>query len=389
MATRCSGGCIEPRVTGRFRGDAGTAAHGGAGAVKRIALLAVPLLGLGGLGAWVAATGGVAGPSPVNSAPEMATVRRLDLGAGVLATGVVRPQVGAEVAVGSRVSGVLARLHATVGDRVRAGALLAELDPAELEARAERAAAALESARVERDFARRRYERTEALARTQVIARAELEDAERAYRAADARVREADAAHRDADIQLGFTRIRAPISGVVASVSTQVGETVAASFAAPTFLTVIDLDRLEVWAYVDETDIGRVEVGLPATFTVDAYPAEEFPATVTAIRPGAEVRNGVVNYITVLEIGDLDGRTLRPEMTATVTIRLDAGADVLAVPNAAVREDAGGTYALVPGPRGPERRALHTGIRGRTHTEVVAGLAEGERVLLDAGGANR
>jgi macrolide-specific efflux system membrane fusion protein len=187
---------------------------------------------------------------------------------------------------------------------------------------------------------------------------------------------------RAARIQLDYTVIRAPISGVVASVSTQVGETVAASFASPTFVTIIDLERLEIWAYVDETDIGRVEVGQEARFTVDTYPDTGFRGTVTAIQPQAEIVDNVVNYVTLIEIGHTEGKTLRPEMTTTVNILLDGREDVLTLPNGAVRRDSEGTFALVPGPDGPVRRTIRTGYRGSDHTEVLEGLTEEEEVLV-------
>ncbi|MDH3734217.1 MAG: efflux RND transporter periplasmic adaptor subunit, partial [Gemmatimonadota bacterium] len=222
------------------------------------------------------------------AARQTAAAELRTIGSTVLATGVVRPQVGAEVAVGSRVSGVLRRLYVTVGDRVRQGDLLAELDPTEFEARREQAAASLETARIEHGFARQQFERAQGLLEGQVIAQTEYDEAERAFKTAGARVREAEASLRSSEIQVDFTKIRAPIAGVVASVTTQVGETVAASFAAPTFVTIIDLDRLEVWAYVDETDIGRIEVGQDATFTVDTYLGTDFEGVVTAIQPQAE-----------------------------------------------------------------------------------------------------
>jgi macrolide-specific efflux system membrane fusion protein len=280
------------------------------------------------------------------------------------------------------VSGVLRRLHVTVGERVARGAMLAELDPTEFQARLALAEAELESALVDRDFASRQLDRARGLLAGDVISQVEFDETERAFRSADARVRQAEAGRRSAEIQLGYTEIRAPISGVVASVTTQVGETVAASFAAPTFVTIIDLDRLEVWAYVDETDIGRVEPGQRATFTVDTYVGEPFEAVVTAIQPQAEIQNNVVNYITLLDIGDHRGFTLRPEMTTSVSIDLDGAGEVLAVPNAAIRRDGDSEYVLVPGAEGPDRREVRTGRRGRTHTEIAQGLAEGDSVLI-------
>lgn len=347
-------------------------------------IVLIVALAMAAAGGWYARAAGLL--SPVQAAP-VADVRTGtavvgNLGATVLATGVIRPKVGAEVAVGSRVSGILRYLHVTVGDRVRAGQLLAALDPTEFEARLEEADAGVANAQAERDYAQTEYERAKNLVDGDFIPRAEFERAERAVAVTDAQMRQARAALDASRIQLEYTRITAPISGVVASVSTQVGETVAASFAAPTFVTIIDLDRLEVWAYVDETDIGRVAAGQPVTFTVDTYPGIEFPGVVTAIRPSAEIQANVVNYITVIEIEDQLGRILRPEMTTTVNIELEGRTDVLTIPNSAVRRDEDGTHVMVLTDGAPERRAVETGYRGRRRTEVIRGLADGDVLVL-------
>ena len=311
-----------------------------------------------------------------------ATVERRDIGSTVLATGVIRPQVGAEVQVGSRASGILQRLNVTVGDQVQAGDVLAELDPTEFQARLDQALASLETAKVEERFAGIDLARARELRASEVISQAELDGAERAHQVAGTGLMQAEASHRAAEIQLAYAVIRAPVSGVVASVSTQVGETVAASFSSPTFVTIIDLDRLEIWAYVDETDIGRVEVGQAATFTVDTYLDTEFRGAVTAIQPKAEIVDNVVNYVTLIEIGPSEGKILRPEMTATVNIYLESREDVLTLPNGAVRRGSEGVFAYVLSPQGPQRRAITTGYRGREFTEVAEGLVQGEEVVV-------
>ena len=309
-------------------------------------------------------------------------VERRDIGSSVLATGVIRPQVGAEVQVGSRASGILQRLNVTVGDQIQAGEVLAELDPTEFQARLDQAMATLETARVEERFAGIDLTRARELRTSEAISQAELDGVERAHQLSQARLLQAEAGARAAEIQLGYTVIRAPVSGVAASVSTQVGETVAASFASPTFVTIIDLDRLEIWAYVDETDIGRVEVGQEAVFTVDTYPDTEFEGVVTAIQPKAEIVDNVVNFVTLIEIGPSEGKILRPEMTTTVNIFLESREDVLTLPNGAVRRDSSGVFAYVLTPQGPERRGIQTGYRGRDFTEVLGGLVEGEDVVV-------
>lgn len=336
------------------------------------------------LGAWSFLGGGPADlPTPAGGpARSKAVVQVRDIESSVLATGVLRPEVGAEVRVGSRASGVLAELHVTVGDTVKRGQLLAVLDPTELEARRAEVAAELAGARVDLAFADKDLARARGLLAGQVIAPAEFEAVERAEEVALARVGRLEAALTSADVQLGYARIVAPIAGVIADVATQVGETVAASFAAPTFVTIIDLDRLEVWAYVDETDVGRVSVSQSVRFTVDTYPDHEFEGTVTAIRPQAEIVDNVVNYVTEIAITPGHGRTLRPEMTARVSIVTEGRRGVLAVPGSAVRRDRDGTYALAEGPDGPVRRSIRTGVRGDDLTEVVEGLAEGDTVIL-------
>lgn len=240
----------------------------------------------------------------------------------VTATGVIRPMVGAEVRVGSRISGVVERLRVRIGDSVAKGQLLAELDARDLLARRDQASAALESARAGLGYAQADLRRKRELSAAQIVSPNDLELAERAAAMAEQQVAEAAASLDYATAQLGYSRIYAPIAGVVASISTQEGETVAASFAAPTFVTLLDLDRLEVWAYVDETDIGRIRAGQAARFTIDTYPGHEFEGRVTAIYPQAEIRDNVVNYVTVVRFDPPRDRTLRPEMTASVRIDL-------------------------------------------------------------------
>lgn len=340
------------------------------------------LLAAGGGAGWVGARqlqARDAAPRP--TAQQTVPVERRDLAATVLATGVVRPRVGAQVAVGSRVSGIVERLHVTVGDRVRAGQPLAELARVEFETQVRRAEAVRLNAASELAYTEKELSRTRQLAGIGGATDAELAAAIRAVDASQARLREADAALEAAGVQLGYASIRAPIAGVVATVSTQEGETVAASFAAPTFLTIVDLTRLEVQAYVDETDIGRVRVGQRATFTVDTWPDQPFAGRVTAIRPTAEVRDNVVNYVTLIEFQNQEDRLLRPDMTTTINIELDGRPGALSVPNGALRRDSGGPWVLVAGPAGPERRTVETGFRGAEFTEVISGVHEGERVI--------
>jgi RND family efflux transporter MFP subunit len=182
--------------------------------------------------------------------------------------------------------------------------------------------------------------------------------------------------------QLGYTRIVAPISGTVESVTTQEGETVASSFAAPTFVTLLDLSRLEVWAYVDETDIGRIRVGQKAAFTVDTYGDHQFPGRVTAIYPQAQIRDNVVDYIAVVRFKPPRGYVLRPEMTTTVTIAQQQHKNVLSVPISAVHREGARHYVIVRNSRSTERQWITTGLRDDSYWEILNGVREGEEVSI-------
>ncbi len=313
---------------------------------------------------------------------ETAAVTRRDIGASVKATGIIKAKIGAEVRAGSRVSGIVKRLFVKIGDSVRKGDPLAELDGKEWEARRDQTAAALETAETELRYARIEEKRKRNLAEGDYVSQAVREAAERAAEVADLRRKEAAADLRYVETQLEFTRIAAPISGVVASVSTQEGETVTAGFATPTFATIIDLDRLEVRAYVDETDIGRIRAGQRSVFTVDTYPDVEFTGRVTAIYPKAEIQDNVVNYLVIIEIDDRRNKTLRPEMTTTVSIFLETHRGVLSVPRSSVMTEQGAKYVTVLNEGRPEKRPVRIGWKNEKDVEILDGLREGERVLV-------
>ncbi|MGC4118529.1 MAG: efflux RND transporter periplasmic adaptor subunit [Myxococcales bacterium] len=314
--------------------------------------------------------------------PELARASRRDIATVVKATGVVRPALGAEVRVGAQVSGVLQRMRVRVGDRVVKGQPLAEVDARELSAIRDQAAAALQSANANQRFARSDFERKSKLAAAQALPPADLDLAERALALAEAAVGEATANLALANVRLEQARIRAPIGGIVSAVSMQEGEAVAAGFAAPSLLTIVDLDRLEVWAYVDETDIGRVHPGQRARFGVDTYPEDQFEGEVVAIYAKPEIRDNVVDYVAVLRFTPVAGRTLRPEMTTNVRIALEAHEGVLTVPRRAVRKAGGRSFVVCPQPGGFAKRAVVVGASDESSIEIVQGLREGEQVVV-------
>ncbi|PJB66591.1 MAG: hypothetical protein CO096_16890 [Armatimonadetes bacterium CG_4_9_14_3_um_filter_66_14] len=182
--------------------------------------------------------------------------------------------------------------------------------------------------------------------------------------------------------QLSYATITAPLTGIIASVATQEGETVAAGLTAPTFVTIVDLSKLQVDAYVDETDIGKVKIGQPVTFTVDAYPDKDFTGRVTAIYPKAVIQQNVVSYDTVITIDD-SGGLLKPDMTASVILEVGERSNVLTVPNKAVKREEGEKVVYVMEQGKPVRRNVRTGWKDSDYTEILAGLKEGDRVLLE------
>ena len=331
------------------------------------------------------------------SAPSTARVIRRDFSSTVLATGAVKPQVGAEVRVGARISGKVEHLYANIGDPVRKGQVIAELEKADLEAAVTKARAEVKVAGAKvADAASRvkladlEYHRQQNLIKKdftsqQAVDKAlkEKESARAGLNLARKQLDAARAALEEARVKLSYATITAPISGVIASVSTQQGETVAAGLMAPTFVTVINLRHLQVDAYVDEVDIGNVQTGQRCVFTVDAFPSREFHGTVAAIYPNAVIQENVVNYDVVVQITDPYEALLRPEMTASVTIFLKKRKRVLAIPARAVKREHGKNIVYVPTKTGPEPRRVKVGWKDGQWIEIAAGLQDGETVLLD------
>jgi HlyD family secretion protein len=241
------------------------------------------------------------------------------------------------VQIGSQVSGVIARLYADFNSQVRKGQLLAELDPTPFEAQVEQRRADVTQTEVQVEDARIKYNRQKRLVEAGLAAQADLDAAKATYDSARAQVQQARAALSQATTNLRYTRIESPTDGVVVDKQYEVGQTVAASFQAPTLFQIAqDLTKMQVQADVDQSDIGRVQVGQIARFTVDAYPEDEFRGKIAQIRFNAQVNQNVVTYPVIIEVPNPDGR-LRPKMTANVSIDVDSVKDVLRVPNAALR----------------------------------------------------
>jgi HlyD family secretion protein len=309
-----------------------------------------------------------------------AVAERRTIASTVLATGVIRLKVGAEVRVGAQMSGIVNELNVTVGSKIDKGDVIARIDSRSLEARLEQSRAQVLVLEQEVERARVELARSQELDVKKLVARTEVED--RTLDLADTLAR-LEKSRRDAEVvetDLDYAVIRAPISGTIASVTTQQGETVAASFNTPTFVTIIAGDALEVVAMVDETDIGTVEAGNVAMFTVESFPALEFTGTVKQIAPKGAIISGVVNFEVMIDIVSDTGE-LKPDMTANVSIRT-AEREAVVLPTGAVQRDGFARFVLIDDGGELVRRPVTIGTRDTGFTEIRQGVAPGERIAI-------
>ncbi len=300
-----------------------------------------------------------------------AKVDRGDVTQTVTATGAVSAVTS--VAVGSQVSGIIQKLYADFNSQVKKGDLLAELDPTPFQEKVNASQAGLDKANVELRNTRIALNRQQALKKEGLAPQADYDQAQANYDSARASVQQAAAAVKQAETDLKYTKIVAPIDGVVVARQYDVGQTVAASFQAPTLFTIAqDLTKMQVAADVSESDIGTVKVEQPVRFNVDAYPDRDFRGRVSQIRLNATVNQNVVTYPVIVEVSNTD-QALRPSMTANVSIEVARVRDALRIPNAALRwrPEAKATGS-------PEARAAGLGSGGGTPAmarQVVGGSA--------------
>jgi len=275
----------------------------------------------------------------------------------------------------------VAKLRVNIGDHVKKGDLLASLDDTEWRARVDSLKAELAAAIAETEFAQTDLERIEKLPPN--VSAIEVENKRRNLKVRQATTEQTRAKLAEAQIQLRYTRITAPVSGTIASVSTYEGETVAASFAAPTFVTIVDLDNLEVQAYVDETDIGKVRTGQNVTFRVDAYADKELGGVVRAIYPKPQLINNVVNYVVIIDIVSKQDLLIRPEMTAHVNFILETRPDVVSVPRSSLLRENGRNFVVVKDSGNWTKRPVKIGLNTAQKIEIVSGLKAGELIAAD------
>jgi len=266
---------------------------------------------------------------------RIGTVERGTVEAVVSATGALGAVT--TVQVGTQVSGQVSALYADFNDVVHKGDLIARIDPTLSEQAVADAEAGLERSRAELTKAQQDRDRTVQLHDNKIVTDVELNTAEYQLALAQASVRSAEVALARAQRNLGYTRIYAPIDGIVVERNVDVGQTVAASLSAPQiFLIAQDLSEMQILASVDESDIAQIKEGAPVRFTVQAYQNRTFDGRVRQVRLQSATQENVVSYTVVVAVANPDGALL-PGMTATVDFLTAVAQDVLTVPNAAVR----------------------------------------------------
>jgi len=357
-------------------------------------------------------------------------VVREDVFQKVLATGTVSLKTGAEVKIGARISGQLEKLKVKIGDNIKAGDIIATIEHEDLLARvaqfsadlkAEEARlskikqegplkinklkAALDEHNVQISLAQKMLSRNQTLNEEGIVSETVVDEVDERLmvlnaqislaeeeikleearwkndtRLQEAKVEKAQANLLEEETQLSYATVTAPIDGVVAFISTQEGETVVASMSAPTFVTLIDLKKLEVTAFVDETDIGKIKERQKVKFTVDAFPKKFFDAEVREIRPKAVIKDNVVNYEVMLEISKNNISLLRPEMTANIIVTTGIHENVLVIARGAVKRLGKKSFAVMKIGGALLEKPIELGWRDGDLQEVVSGLNDGDEV---------
>lgn len=363
-------------------------------------LIGIVVLSLIGGGAWYYAEQSNKDVGPVYNTQNLT---RGDLSVIITATGNLAPTN--QVTVGSELSGTVSEVYVDINDVVKKGQPIAQLDTAKLTQQTERNRAVLlaskakvgqvEATLLENNASLARFQELHRLSGGKTPSKADMaasvasvERAKADLESAKASVAQAEADLKSTERDLSKTLIRSPVDGVVLTRSIEVGQTVAASFTAPVlFLIAEDLRKMDLVVAVAEADIGLLENGKPASFTVDAWPSRTYTAAVKRVSFGSIMTNNVVTYNTELEVAN-DDLSLRPGMTATADISVAKREGVLLVPKAALRFDPATAVALGKTEQ-PKRTFVQSLSPGggrrwgqRTSAPSSAPRAEGPRVWI-------
>ena len=266
---------------------------------------------------------------------KLATVEKGDVTQTVSANGTLNPLV--LVNVGTQVSGTVRKLYVDFNDKVEAGQKLLELDQSLLQTIVRQSQANVLNQQAALDLARANEARMKALLDKEYVSRQDYDLARQALRSAEAQLIQAKAAADKDKVNLSYSVITSPVSGVVVARLVDIGQTVAASFQTPVLIQIAqDLSKMAIDTSFAEADIGNIKQGLPVRFTVDAFPNRNFQGEVQQIRLNPTNQQNVVTYNVRIRVDNPD-LTLLPGMTAYVNIGVQKREDVLLVPNAALR----------------------------------------------------
>jgi HlyD family secretion protein len=343
-----------------------------------------------------------------NMAYKTEKISRGEIKSIVTATGTVNAVT--TVSVGTQISGTIQKLFVDYNSPVKKGQLLAQIDPATVQAQVDQARANLWSAKATMEKAavatldaRRTYQRNKELFDQNFIAKSDLDTAETNVHSAEAQqkvtqaqVGQAQAALKIAETNLQHTNILSPVNGIVISRSVDVGQTVAASFQTPTLFSIAqDLTKMQINTSVDEADIGRVQTGQKVSFTVDAYPDTVFAGKVSEVRNAPTTVSNVVTYDVIIQV-DNPQLKLKPGMTANVSITIETRSNILRVPNAALRfkpaeeivktrdkQERKGPRIWVLEKGKPKPVEVTIGLSDGNFTEISGEIAEGQEIITD------
>ncbi|MEE4250804.1 MAG: efflux RND transporter periplasmic adaptor subunit [Alcanivoracaceae bacterium] len=342
--------------------------------------------------------------------PTLATVQRGSIEDLVTATGVLQPRD--YVDVGAQVSGQLDRIHVEVGDQVKSGDLLAEIDPTLFMAKVDASRAQLRYQRAllndrqaQLELARIQHQRQQNLLAVQATTEENAQNAAAAYQSAKAQIEmlmaqieQNESSLRADEANLSYAQIYAPMDGTVVSISARQGQTINASQQAPVLMQIADLATMTVRTRVSEADIARLQVGMEAYFTTLGGRNQRWYGTLYRIEPTPTVENNVVLYSALFDV-DNSNRNLLPQMTAQVFFVIAAAENTLLLPISVLTEqrvpqsstDADGTPATVmvlDHSGNLVERPIRVGISNRIQIEILEGLSEGDEVVSSVAGGS-
>ncbi len=378
--------------------------------MKKSTVLVLVVAALFAVGGWLWKRGGNG-----ETTYQTVTVGKGDITQTVTATGTLNPVLN--VQVGSQISGIVAKLYADFNSSVKAGQVVAEIDPATYKATVMQGEGDLASAHAALELAQVNEKRARELREQNASPQANLDSAVAALHQAEATVKVKEGALAKAKADLDRCTISSPIDGMVISRNVDVGQTVAASLSAPVIFTIAnDLTKMQIDSNVAEADVGNVQLGQPVDFTVDAFPTRTFHGKVVQVRNAPITVQNVVSYDTVIQVQN-DDLKLKPGMTAGVSVVIAQRTGVLKVSNAALRfrmpEAPGATTPKPAPPEGfkpggkkggpkadrkpvrnvyvlrdgkPQQVQVKTGISDGIFTEILEGLSEGDQVVIGSTG---